>query len=205
MDQVNPPLVEWGTAASALPGQVVSGDRCIVAPFPEGVLAAVVDGLGHGDAASLAAEIACATLARYAGEHVLSLIQRCHESLARTRGVVMSLASFNARDNTVTWAGVGNVEGVLLWARVQANRRRETILLRGGVVGYNLPPLRASTLGIARGDTLILVTDGIRGAFAENVDPADPPQEIAGRILKQYGKQTDDALVLVARYLGGIA
>ncbi len=198
MGQVSSTLIEWGVAAAALPGQAVSGDSFVVTPFPGGVLAAVVDGLGHGDAAALAAEIAVVTLGRYAAEPVISLVQHCHEALLRTRGVVMSVASFNARDNTMTWMGVGNVEGVLL----RAGARRETIMLRGGVVGYSLPPLRASVVAVGQGDTLILVTDGIRGAFAEGLDLAGSPQQIADGILSRHGKQTDDALALVARYRG---
>lgn len=204
MGKIDSTLIEWGAAASALPGQAVSGDRFVVAPFPHGVLAAVVDGLGHGDAASLAAEFAVATLSQYASEPVISLVQHCHEALLRTRGVVMSLASFNGQDNSMTWMGVGNVEGVLFRADAKANPPHETILLRGGTVGYMLPPLHASVLPVARGDTLIFVTDGIRSSFAEGLAWVNAPQQIADRILSQHGKQTDDALVLVVRYLGGV-
>ena len=42
------PWIEWGVATRALPGQAESGDRHLVQRFPDGVLAAVVDGLGHG-------------------------------------------------------------------------------------------------------------------------------------------------------------
>jgi len=207
MGKTNSTLIEWGAAASALPGQSVSGDRCVVAPFPGGVLVAVADGLGHGNEASLAAEIAVATLVKYAAESVIVLVQHCHEALLRTRGVVMSLASFNGQDNTMTWMGVGNVEGVLFRADAKASPRRETILLRGGTVGYRLPPLRASVLPVAGGDTLIFVTDGIRSRFAEDLALAASsraPQQIADGILSRHGKQTDDALALVARYLGGV-
>ncbi len=38
-------------------------------------------------------------------------------------------------------------------------RARETLLLRGGVVGDRLPPLRAAGLPLAPGDTLVLATD----------------------------------------------
>jgi len=206
MGQINSTLIEWGAAASALPGQAVSGDRFVVAPFPGGVLVAVADGLGHGNEASLAAEIAVATLVKYAAESVIALVQRCHEALLRTRGVVMSLASFNGQDNTMAWMGVGNVEGVLFHADAKASPLRETILLRGGTVGYMLPPLRASVLPVARGDTLIFVTDGIRSSFAGDLAlaaSARAPQQIADGILSRHSRQTDDALALVARYLGG--
>jgi serine phosphatase RsbU (regulator of sigma subunit) len=121
----------------------------------------------------------------------------------KTRGVVMSLAFFNAQDSTLTWVGVGNVEGMLVRADAKAHPARESVLLRGGVLGYELPPLRASVIPVFRGDTLILSTDGIRHGFAEELTLRDSPQQIADRILAHSGKGTDDALVLVARYLGG--
>ena len=51
------------------------------------------------------------------------------------------------------------------------------------------------------GDTLIFVTDGIRSGFAKGLSTSDPPQLMADRILAEHSKGSDDALVLVARYL----
>jgi hypothetical protein len=55
---------------------------------------------------------------------------------------------------------------------------------------------------LARGDLLIFATDGIRRDFADDLMPTGSCREIADRILQQYAIGTDDALVLVARYLG---
>lgn len=150
-------MIEWGIARAALPGQDVSGDLCIVEPFLNGVLVAVVDGLGHGPEAASASAIAIATLKSYAGDSITSLVLRCHEKLKRTRGVVMTLASLNALDSTVTWLGIGNAEGMLLHANPEARPERESVLLRSGVVGYRLLTLRASVLPIMKHDLLFFV------------------------------------------------
>lgn len=194
-------LIDWGVAALALAGEAQIGDRYLVKSFQNGVLVAMVDGLGHGTEAAEAAKTAIATAERHAREPLTSLLELCHESLRRTRGVVMSLASINALDEMLTWLGVGNIESVLVRTDVNAPAR-EWLLLRGGVVGYRLPPLKASVLSIKPGDTLILATDGIRGGFAEDLDLSDAPQQIADRILDRFAKGTDDALVLVVRYIG---
>jgi hypothetical protein len=193
------PLLEWGVAARALPGQAASGDRHVVQPFPNGALVAVIDGLGHGDEAATAAEIAVTTLTSHAHESVITLLNRCHERLRASRGVVMSMASFNAVEGTLTWLGVGNVEG-LLWRAAVPSTTHETLLLRGGIVGIQLPPLFASIVPVMPGDTLCFLTDGIRREFADRLNVRELPQELADRILTQYGKGTDDALVLIARY-----
>jgi negative regulator of sigma-B (phosphoserine phosphatase) len=72
-------------------------------------------------------------------------------------------------------------------------------------VGLQVPSLRTAVLPVAPGDTLVLATDGIRSGFAEKLSPEASPQQLADGILARDVKGTDDALVLVARYLGGAA
>ncbi len=195
-------LIDWGVATLTLAGEQESGDLHLIKPVGTGVLVSVVDGLGHGAEAAAAARAAVAALNRHAQESVLPLLQRCHQALAGTRGVVVSVALFDRADGSMTWLGVGNVEGVLLYADSGRRRGRERLVTRGGIVGSELPPLRAEVLAVAPGDTLILATDGIRSGFADDLAIDAPPQQLADQILARSGKSTDDALVLVARYLG---
>ena len=195
-------LIDWGVATLMLAGEQESGDLHLIKPVGTGVLVSVVDGLGHGAEAAAAARAAVAALNRHAQESVLPLLQRCHQALAGTRGVVVSVALFDRADGSMTWLGVGNVEGVLLYADSGRRRGRERLVTRGGIVGSELPPLRAEVLAVAPGDTLILATDGIRSGFADDLAIDGPPQQLADQILARSGKGTDDALVLVARYLG---
>jgi len=195
-------LIDWGVATLMLAGEQESGDLHLIKPVGTGVLVSVVDGLGHGAEAAAAARAAVAALNRHAQESVLPLLQRCHQALAGTRGVVVSVALFDRADGSMTWLGVGNVEGVLLYADSGRRRGRERLVTRGGIVGSELPPLRAEVLAVAPGDTLILATDGIRSGFADDLAIDGPPQQLADQILARSGKSTDDALVLVARYLG---
>jgi hypothetical protein len=166
-------------------------------------MAAVVDGVGHGNEAALAARTALAALDESAGESPLTLFQRCHARLRPTRGVVMSLALFNATDDTLTWLGVGNVEGVLFRRHLHHLPRQERLLQRPGVLGDHLPRLAASVVRISAGDVLVFATDGVGEGFSDHTDVNDSPRQIADRILTRFGRGTDDALVLVARYLHG--
>src|SRR5439155_998671 len=83
------------------------------------------------------------------------------ERLRHTRGVVMSVAWFQTGERTMAWLGVGNVEGVLQRGSPHGSPASETLLVRSGLVGSHLPPLRASVLSVNPGDTLIVATDGI--------------------------------------------
>lgn len=195
-------LVEWAVATLALEGEEESGDLHVVAPFEGGTLVAAIDGLGHGPEAAVAARSAAETLMRDRAQPIAELLERCHEGLRSTRGAVITLASFNAGASTMTWLGVGNIEATLLRAEPGNGRPRESVMLVGGVPGHQLPSLRPYELPVSPGDTLVLATDGVRGGYLDLIAISDPPQQLADHLLSEYGKGTDDALVLVARYLG---
>ncbi len=158
--------LDWGVASTPLKGNTESGDAYLVRHFAGGALVAVIDGLGHGLEAAEAARVAIATLEGRPAESVIFLLQQCHHHLQEApRGVVMTLASFNFEDKTLTSAGVGNVEGVLVRANPHAVPRQEAVVPHRGVVGGRLPALRASSHSLTPGDTLLLATDGIRPGF----------------------------------------
>jgi hypothetical protein len=100
----------------------------------------------------------------------------------------------------MTWLGIGNVAGVLVPHAFVAEARVKHLLVRGGVVGGDLPDLQPSTIMLAHGDTLIVATDGIDEQFADQLPQDLTPQPLAEHIFAHYAKSTDDALVLVARY-----
>jgi len=196
------PLIEYAVAAVPAPGETESGDLHAVIPTQRGALVAVIDGSGHGAEAASAARLAVATLEAHPNEGVIQLLQRCHERLRGTRGAVMSLVSLDGIENTITWLGVGNIEGVLLRQGSSLSASAETIFLRPGVVGYRLPPLQAVITPVAPGDLLILTTDGIQSNFVRKFATEDQPGKIAEYISSNCNKGYDDGLVLVARYLG---
>ena len=198
----SPPAIDWAWAGAALVSGE-SGDLHVVEALPHGALIAVIDGLGHGPEAAVASREAAAILRAHAALPVRDLFGLCHQGLRKTRGAVMTLASLDTRSSTIDCCGVGNVEGVLFRASVSVRQAREVISTRGGVVGDRLPPLKVSTLSVSPGEILVLATDGIRVDFADAVDLESEPQVIAPRVLARHAKDSDDALVLVARYLGG--
>lgn len=195
-------MIEWGAATFTLLGQTETGDRYVVTPFGPGTLVAAIDGLGHGDEAASAARLAASILALSPHESMITLVRRCHDQLRRTRGVVMSLASFNALDETMTWLGVGNVEGRLLRANRDSGPPCEFLLLRGGVIGGELPSLDATVIPVVPGDTLVFATDGVALPSIPQVLPRERAQAAAEHILAKQKKETDDALVVVARWVG---
>jgi len=194
--------IEVGVWTRPSSGEEENGDSYLIKPHGDQVVIGVADGLGHGKEACHAARVAMDCIDSHAGDSLISLFRCCHEELKNTRGAVMSLASFHTRDNTMAWMGVGNVEGVLIRAGASPVPQRETILLRGGVVGLNLPQLYAMEMAVSAGDILVFATDGISRSFSDNLKIQDSPQRLAEEIGSKYALGTDDALVVVARYRG---
>jgi phosphoserine phosphatase RsbX len=185
------------------PGEDVSGDRHVAASAARGLTIAVIDGLGHGPAAASAAARAAEVVEGHPDAQPEDLVRLCHEALHGTRGAAMTIASIDAGPGELVWLGVGNVQAALLQCQVAEGRGREWVPLRGGIVGYLLPALRSGRVQLQRDDVLVLATDGVRPVFGGWPAPNQAPAAVAERILDEQGRDSDDALVLVARYRGG--
>jgi negative regulator of sigma-B (phosphoserine phosphatase) len=193
-----PDALERGIAGAAMEGEDRSGDLAVFVPLEQGGLVCLIDGLGHGDAAADAAAAAAEVIREHAGAPAQELLDRCHEALRETRGVVMTLARFAVADGRLEWTGVGNVDA-RLWHPSEGGRH-DVALVFGGVVGYQVPRVRPATLTLAPGDILVMVTDGIDPGFPAALDGGGSAQAIAERIFPAYSKGTDDALAIVVRY-----
>lgn len=195
------PLLDWGIAAAPHPGEPRSGDDHVICTGEDGVLIGVVDGLGHGEEAAAAAARAIAIVRAHSDGSLTSLLGRCHRELIGTRGVVMCLARFGRKQRMLSWLCVGNVQGVLVRADPRGVPRLEPLLSRNGVVGLHIPRLQESVVSVARGDLLVIATDGIAPEFVDRLVPG-PPEPLARDLLETFRLGSDDALVVIGRFLG---
>lgn len=191
--------VEWAIAQRNMPGESCSGDAHVVCETEHGALFAVIDGLGHGAGAHAAAQAAVETIGNRPHRPPTELMEDCHAALEATRGAVMAIASYDARMGTLTWVGVGDVQGVVAFGDF-AKGAPCHLVERSGVVGSRLPTVRHALVEVMPGDVLIFATDGIRPGFCADIQPRLAPQQQADRIIAAHGKGNDDALVLVAKF-----
>ena len=196
-------VVEAAVAARPVAGEERSGDLAVIELLADGALVAAVDALGHGPEAAAAADVAGAVLREFAAAPPRALVERCHEALRKTRGAALSLAAFSASRRDLTWIGVGNVEGRLVRAAPVGAETLASLVNTPGTLGATLPPVSATTVPVERGDTVVFATDGVSRDFADELELTGAAQGIADRILREHGRDGDDALVVVARLLGG--
>ena len=182
------PLVDWAAA----PESASAGRRAVVRRFHGGVLVALAAGLGDGDESQAAADTVASILDGHASESPIALVERCHGALTSTPGAAIGLASLGGLDSRVTWLSVGAVEVALVRAARSARPAVVAAPALPGGAGRWLPPLRAATLPVAPGDTLVLATGRSRPIEDPDALAAAAPREVAKRLL-------GDSMVLAAR------
>jgi anti-sigma regulatory factor (Ser/Thr protein kinase) len=179
------------------PGEETNGDACFIKEHDGETLLAVVDGLGHGRGAREAAKAALDTLEQWEGEPLDELILATHDALRATRGAVMGAVVLNPARGAFNYAGVGNVEVRVLGAAEPARP-----IPANGTLGARLSQVRVWPHRWQEGTTLVMASDGISATWDANAYPGlvnRSPQLLAGILLRDFARSSDDATVLVYR------
>lgn len=188
--------INWGAACRPKEGQSVSGDTYVVEPYGESrLMVAVIDGLGGGEAAALAANRAAAVVRANIGQELSAIIALGHTALHGTRGAVIALLDLDLQTRAASYVGVGNI-GAQVYSRDPIKP-----ISKNGILGYRMPQLLKLSYTYNFGDTFVLYSDGISSRFNldGSVDPSQEPQKLADSIMKLHGKSNDDATVVVVR------
>jgi negative regulator of sigma-B (phosphoserine phosphatase) len=187
--------VRVGTAFRPAAGCRACGDVCVVVPFAEGTLLCLADGLGHGDAAHAAAQVACEHARAHAGEGLESILRGMDAALSGMRGAAVSVLAIQPGAGRALFAGIGNVE-----LRAVA-RERIAPPMCPGIVGRGLRKVRVSEHPLADGDLLVLFSDGISSRFDLDELAHLEPQALAEGVVARHHKAHDDACCMVAKII----
>jgi phosphoserine phosphatase RsbX len=185
--------VRTGAYSRPYRGLTVCGDSFVIEQANGSLLTAVIDGLGHGYESSVAAVRAVEVIRQHAHLSVEAMLRRCHEELRVTRGAAVGILKLQA-DGTGEFCGVGNIEVASL------NGRSPSVFCLAGIVGHNLRASRVMPVAMQPGDIYCLMSDGVstRGNFRTCLPGS--PDEVARRIVEQWGQAHDDATALVVGY-----
>src|ERR1700756_1028062 len=124
--------IEWAAVSRPRPGEHTCGDQSLAVGIgTSAALFGVLDGLGHGAAASEAARSGVEVLSRSRAEPLDLLIRLCHRALAETRGAAMTLARIDFDADTMSWIGIGNVTAALVAKSPSGVDVRSSALLTG--------------------------------------------------------------------------
>lgn len=190
-----------GSLAIPLKGEFASGDRWQFLPTASGWSAAMIDGLGHGDAAAAASEIVAAAHAAFPDAPARAL-GAAHERSRAGRGAAASLVTYDAGARSLVHAGVGNVAVSVLG--LEGGRG---LASQNGTLGGICPTVREQRVEAPPRTLVVMHSDGLSARWSLKDYPglrARHPQVIAGVLFRDAHRVRDDASVLVIE-AGGAA
>jgi serine phosphatase RsbU (regulator of sigma subunit) len=179
-------------------GERHAGDAAVLVELDGSLLAAIVDGLGHGreahDVAVKAAEFLNNGLA---SSEPVDLLRGLHATLKGTRGAAVGLGVLDTGTGLMRYAGVGNV--VMRRFGTACDR----LVSVDGVVGGTLRTPREQRMMLGPRDTVVMYSDGVRDRF----DLSDYPQlvlqdarTVARTVMRFFARDYDDASCIAMRY-----
>ncbi|HEV2801854.1 MAG TPA: ATP-binding protein [Pyrinomonadaceae bacterium] len=174
-----------------------NGDAYFIRRRAGQTLLAVVDGLGHGQGAYEASRVALAVLGEWQGEGLEQLFRTAHAALRPTRGAVMGACILDNARGSFQYAGVGNIE-----VRVINSPEPIRPISNNGTLGSRLDKLRVWSYSWTEGARVVLASDGVSASWDMNDYPGlaqHSPQLLAVVLMRDYGRDTDDATILVGK------
>jgi anti-sigma regulatory factor (Ser/Thr protein kinase) len=188
----------WGAVSIAMPGEAVCGDSWTVSDNGNVQTLFVADGLGHGQDAAEASVEAVRLFHRLNGHQVPTLLDYVHGGLRSTRGAAVSIARFDPAARRLTFAGVGNVAGV-----IAANGNLKRMVSMPGTAGHIARKIQSFEYPFD-GGLVILHSDGLTTSWTLARYPnlhTFHPTLVAAILYRDFARRRDDATVLVGKWV----
>ena len=186
----------WGSVATSAPGEVVSGDQWAIACKDDVLSLMIADGLGHGVLAHNAAAQAVRVFIEHSTEAPATILNCMHEALRSSRGGAIAVARCNLSSGEVTYAGIGNVAGVL----VRADGQQHGLVSNNGTVGADQISVKEFNYEWRPGEVFVMHSDGLQTRWSVKDRPglaACHPAIIAAILHRDFLRGRDDATVVV--------
>ncbi|QBE62867.1 ATP-binding SpoIIE family protein phosphatase [Pseudoduganella lutea] len=191
------PALHWGAVCLPMHGEDLSGDSWALAHDATSATVMVADGLGHGPLAAMASELAATTVAQEPELPAGTLMEDMHAALRPTRGAAAAVARIDMLDETITFAGVGNIA-----AHLFSGDDRRQLVSHNGIVGSNVRKVQEFGAPWNPTAMLVLHSDGLGSRWRLEDYPglaACHPAIVAGVLYRDFSRGRDDVTVLVVR------
>ena len=195
--QVDDDVAGIGIVCTALKGEAECGDAWMVERSGSGVLAAVIDGLGHGPEAAVAADTAVDIIRRKKNSTLDEIMRAAHDALRSTRGAAVQIAIIDAIAGTLRSAGIGNIS-----ASINTRDGMKIIPAQPGIVGHQMSRVREVTLPWSTDSLLTMHSDGVSGRWRFETYPGlrlRDPAISAAVIHRDFARGRDDATIMMLR------
>lgn len=186
-----------GAICTPYPGESVAGDSWDMKEKENSLDIILADGLGHGLLANDASKLACNIFLEeeLSGEKLMPIL---HRALRPTRGAAVSIVNIDLNNKTLKFCGVGNVSGGIKSIGTPGKK----CVSYNGTVGVQIHKFQELSYPFDKGDVFVIASDGISTQWDLQKYPGimrRHPFVIAGILYRDFGKDTDDATVIVVK------
>ncbi len=184
-----------GGFSVAKPGEEVCGDGWAIHQQDRLLRLVLLDGLGHGAGAAEAARVGLEAFRQEPTLAPAAQIDRLHECMRPTRGAAAAVVQLDAGRGEVTFAGVGNTQGIL-----DDGDRARHLGPDNGTLGHEVTRVRESAYPWSPNGLLMLATDGLTTRLGLSAYPGlrrHAPDLVAAVLYRDFRRGRDDATVLV--------
>ena len=179
------------------------GDRCGFTEADGRHVLYMIDGLGHGKEAEVAAIEAEEFVLKNLDLPLKEMFEGCNKAIGHTRGVALGIGLVDPAENKLTFAGVNNTRMRAIGAR---SRKSLQMSSDAGIIGGGFRYLSPHTVDFNPGDCAIMFTDGVSDRMdvsRYNVARRKDLDRWAVDILDDWERTNDDRTVLICRYENG--
>jgi len=187
--------IRFGVSQTALHGERFCGDSWALAIEGAALSMMMVDGLGHGEAASQAAEAAVNAFAAHPVAEPGALMEELHRAMTGTRGGAAAIARVDTAQGSLRFAGIGNISASLV--SLESVRG---LASHPGIVGVQFRRAQAFDFSDIIGKLLIMHSDGLQSRWRMADYPGllhRHPAVIAAVLHRDFNRNRDDATVMV--------
>jgi anti-sigma regulatory factor (Ser/Thr protein kinase) len=178
-------------------GETECGDAWTEERRPGSVTVLVVDGLGHGPEAAVAAREAVQSFAGAPGVMPALRVDALNLALRSTRGAALAVAHLDAARKLVLFAGLGNIS-----AAIYAGESVRHLVSQHGTAGQGTRRIEEYTYAWDERSVLVMHSDGIGARHDLTTYPGlleRHPSLVAGVLYRDFVRGRDDATAVVVR------
>jgi len=189
--------LDFGAATRPHPGMRLNGDAFVIRRWDGSALAAVIDGLGHGQYAHRASQKAREYVERHVDQDLTHMFRGVGRACRATRGVVMGVARFDWGAGRLTFGMVGDTA-----ARVFGSLEPIRFRIRRGILGGQAPNPVVTRHPWDPENVLVLHSDGLTSRWRWTDFPGlgeATATAAAQKLLRALAKDNDDATVIVVK------
>jgi anti-sigma regulatory factor (Ser/Thr protein kinase) len=187
-------VIQTSVYSRPKPGFKSNGDAYFIKRYEDNAIVSVIDGIGHGDKAFEASQIALGVLENRFRDELEKIVFDIHRKSRGSRGCVMAIVRVH-KEGRIEYLGVGNIRTQIYTADMY-----KRLVSFDGLLGSNMRTLRTDRIELSTPCLVVMHSDGVSSFnFDDKRIVYRPVMELAKESFEKYKKSSDDATLLITR------